>query len=356
MDRQIRDSASFEDAAITLSHPAEAIASGDAVQALRRHYHLVADVSPLRGERDTNFLVSVNGQDAYVLRVANSAEQQVVADFRAAELMHLEQSAPELPVPRIRLTANGAHGFEWMGSNGRRIGQLVTYLPGIPMATTGDSALPYRQLGEVAARMALALEGFDHPGARLPLLWDINQASQALRYVRHTVQPEQARMVRWALTGLEDVRPVLRDLRSQVIHNDLNPHNVMISADSSEVVGIIDFGDSVYSTLVNDVAVACSYLIRDLQDPLAPIREFLTSYCRTLPLSEAELAVLPQLIAARHALTVIITNWRAAMDADNSSYILRNQNTAIHGLRCLSTLAPEQARDQMLEAGSRGAM
>ena len=223
------------------------------------------------------------------------------------------------------------------------------------MAGAGDTAQTYRQLGDVAARVALRLRGFDHPGSRLPLLWDINQAPLAARYAQHTSDPVQARLVEWALAGFASVQSVTGSLRTQVIHNDLNPHNIMISEDSDALAGIIDFGDSVHSTLVNDVAVACSYLIRETDTPLAPVVEFLKSYCPVMPLTEAELGVLPELIATRHMLTIVIGNWRAAQDPQNSTYILRNQNSSIRGLRCLYRLEPGYVREQILNAGSRGA-
>jgi len=116
------------------------------------------------------------------------------------------------------------------------------------------------------------------------------------------------------------------------------------------VTGIIDFGDLVYSALVNDVAVACSYLIRDSDDPLGPISDFLAAYCRILPLEERELELLPDLLATRLALTVVITNWRASLHPGNAGYILRNQKGAIQGLRQLSRLEPGAVRDRFMGA------
>jgi hydroxylysine kinase len=340
-------------AAVTLSNPPEPIAVEAVVEILERHYGLRAEVAELRGERDSNFLVHTDGIPTHVLRVANSREPRVIADFRAAELAYIAESAADLPVPRIQPTRDGHHGFEWEHSGWSRFGQLVTYLPGTPMAAAPGASNTLRQLGSVAARMASALVGFDHEGARLPLLWDISQAGSAAHYRQHTTEGEQSELVEWAIRGFAEAQPVLATLRHQVIHNDLNPHNIMIS-DTDDVAGIIDFGDSVYSALVNDVAVACSYLTFDEGEPLREIVQFLAAYCEVNALSEDELAVLPKLIATRHALTIVITNWRAAKFPENAAYILRNQPTSLRGLRGLSRLPPEQAVERMLAAGTRG--
>jgi Ser/Thr protein kinase RdoA (MazF antagonist) len=342
-------------ATLTLDRPAGTVAGAVAVNALRHHYGIDAEVTALRGERDTNFLVAVDGVASHVLRIANVAEPRVVGDFRAQALRHVECSAPALPVPRVRPTRDGALGFDLDGPDGTRLGQLVSYLLGTPVASIGDGTRQRRHLGEVAARMALAFRGFDHPGARHALLWDIGQAAQAARCVRYTTQPDQRAMVDGALRGFVDrVVPALGDLRAQVIHNDLNPHNILVSDDGEQVVGIIDFGDIVHSALANDVAVACSYLVGQADDPLAPICDFLAAYCRVLPLVEQELALLPDLIMTRLALTIVITNWRAQLDPDNASYILRNQQGAIQGLRHLSGLGPSRASARFMIAAAQG--
>ena len=47
-----------------------------------------------------------------------------------------------------------------------------------------------------------------------------------------------------------------------------------------------------------------------------------------LPLTEDEIAVLPDLILARHLTTVMITHWRASLYPENAEYILRNEGGA----------------------------
>lgn len=328
----------------------EAVAPDSAIRALQEHYGLMAEVTELRGERDTNFLVHVDGAPRYVLRIANVAERRIVAEFRAAELLHIARAAPDLPTPRIQRTRSGGYGFELATESGFRHGQLVTYLPGTPMAAMPDARREHHHLGETAARMALALRAFDHPGARLPLLWDIARLQQAVQFIAHTTEPGQAHLVRRAVADYAALGATLKQARRQVIHNDLNPHNIMMDAASHTVTGVIDFGDSVHSTLANDAAVASSYILEDSSDPLAPVCELLAAYCRVLPLTESEAGMLPALIAARHALTILITNWRATLYPENAAYILRNQPRSVAGLRYLHALGPTRARDQIYAA------
>jgi Ser/Thr protein kinase RdoA (MazF antagonist) len=108
------------------------------------------------------------------------------------------------------------------------------------------------------------------------------------------------------------------------------------------VSGIIDFGDLVFSALVNDVAVASAYLCRIDDDPFADVVEFLAAYTESLPLVDEEIELLPELVLARHLTTVMITHWRSAMYPDNRDYILRSEKRA---RRMLETIAGHPAEE-----------
>ena len=119
---------------------------------------------------------------------------------------------------------------------------------------------------------------------------------------------------------------------------------------SDEPCGIIDFGDMVFGALINDVAVAAAYLVTNDADPLALICRFVTAYHATPPLEREEIALLPDLIATRHAMTCAITAWRADRYPDNAAYILRNLDAAVLGLDTLSRLGQPAIETRLLEA------
>src|SRR6185437_9325891 len=77
-------------------------------------------------------------------------------------------------------------------------------------------------------------------------------------------------------------------------------------------VGVIDFGDSVHTALVADVAVGVIGQLATPETADQSIREFVRAYCEVEPLSSEELAILPRLIAARIVQNVVITSWYRA--------------------------------------------
>jgi len=185
--------------------------------------------------------------------------------------------------------------------------------------------------------MSLALSDFTHPAADHLILWDIKNA----RHLRGLLQcipdnADQDLATEFLDRFEEHVLPALPGFRSQVVHNDLNPQNLLVEPGTPDVVaGVLDFGDMVRTPLVNDVAVTCSYLLAPTQVPLAPVVEMLAGYQSILALQADELALLADLIATRYVMNVAITGWRAARYPDNRDYILRNTSAAWAGLRCL---------------------
>ena len=116
--------------------------------------------------------------------------------------------------------------------------------------------------------------------------------------------------------------PVFNSLRSQVIHNDLNPDNVLLrEPGGSEIAGVIDFGDMLRSPLIVDVAVAAAYLRSMTGNPLTLIVEFIAGYHSETPLLRGEIDVLHDLIKTRLMTTVSILAWRKSLRGSEDAYL-----------------------------------
>jgi Ser/Thr protein kinase RdoA (MazF antagonist) len=206
-------------------------------------------------------------------------------------------------------------------------------------------------MGSALAALGKALADFDHPASDYPLLWDIKQAA-GLRGLLDTVaDPALRDLLDDRLeTFTSAVLPRLAGLRWQVIHNDLNPGNVLfVENDHDQVAGIIDFGDMIRAPLVDDVAVACAYLCRRDDGSLADMLEFLRGYHGVTPLTPEEFEVLPYLVTARNMTTIVISHWRASMYPENRAYILRSADRALHTLNTFGQRPPAAVTREMQE-------
>lgn len=311
-----------------------------ATAVLAEHYGLDGNVAALDSERDRNFLISTYS-GRYVLKFANAAEGPDVADFQCRALIHIERSAPELPVPRVVRTRDGKLTASYRVTDGTSLRvRLLTYLDGIAMSESTAEADVATTLGALLAKLGRALANFEHPGAEHALAWDLKQAAQLRDLLDHIDDAELHPLCRNRLDVFDaDVAPALGRLRLQVIHSDMNPGNVLVDpADPGRLTGIIDFGDMVRSPLVADVAIACAYLLTADADPFADARRFVAAYHASYPLRPEEIELLYDLILTRSAMTILISRWRAARYPENRDYILRSERLARERLESASTL------------------
>lgn len=324
-----------------LEEPPPAVSTAEAAQAARELFGLrVEDVQELPGERDRNFLLSTRQGDRFVMKVVHPAEDDAISDFQTRLLVHL--ASRDVPAQRVvspidgrepSLRLDGPPAVECLV-------RCVTYLPGERLSDAAPTAARWRELGRFLAGVDRALRDFAHPLADRPFLWDLKRADQLRPLVHHVSDPERRRRVAGHLDAFSDtVRPRLETVRSQVIHNDANPQNVLVAAeDPDRIGGVIDFGDAVHAPIVQEIAVPIAY--QSLRDPtpFCAAVAITRGYHEVCPLDEDELALIPALVATRLALTTVITSWRSALHPENASYIMRNDVTIGANLDLISAL------------------
>jgi len=215
-----------------------------------------------------------------------------------------------------------------------------------------------RALGEALAQLDTGLQGFEHPGERQELLWDMQRATELVEQLAHTPDPAlRARLARCFEDFEAAALPRLPALRNQVIHNDLNPGNVLVSGpDRAGVAGIIDFGDMLRAPLVVDVAIAASYLRSGADDALEPAAMLAAGFDSVTPLTDDELGLLYDLMRTRLATTITMMYWRIASRTDADQYLqktLRDEHSAARFLDKLEATTAEQFAERVRQAGSR---
>ena len=315
------------------------------------HYGLRPIARRLSSERDQNFLLRANGR-GFVLKIANPAEDRAVTRLQTHALVHLSTIEPDLPIPRVFPALNGAHELALRFADGStRVVRVLSYLTGTPMSAVPVSAALRSDIGRCAGRLARGLRGLSHGGVTQKLLWDLQHAAD-LRPLTDAVPTDLSDLVGRILDGFEAyAQPALENLPRQLVHNDLNPHNIVVDPETCDrVAGIIDFGDLAFTARVNDLAIAAAYQVGDSDDPLAPACDLIAAYHSAAPLEAAEAEVLFDLMATRMVMTIVISSWRALRHPENREYILRNHAGAAARLRRVAGLSRDEARKQIRRA------
>lgn len=314
-------------------------------------YGIDGKVREIACERDQNFHVVTGDGRGYALKLANSGEDPDSTRMQTEALLCLERERPDLPVPKMVPSVEGHYETSVLLPDGRRsVVRVLTWLEGTQVSEIEIDPALERNIGTVLADMGSGLRAFRHPGARRELLWDISHVPRLRPLLGAVPEDEVGRAVRREMDQYEaHVVPRLPGLRRQVIHNDLNHHNVLVDpGNHSRISGIIDFGDLVETSLIVDVAVAASYLADRPDDPLSSVARMVQAYHEVTPLTGEEVVLLRDLIVARLVTSIVITEWRARRYPANATYILRNNGPARDAMARFATLDPAAVTDALL--------
>jgi Ser/Thr protein kinase RdoA (MazF antagonist) len=320
---------------------------------VQEHYGLEVQLKALLGERDQNFRLQCDDGRQFVLKIASAAEDPLATDFQIQALLYLESYLGNndcpINVPRILRTIDGRTQLLVTSRGKQHVVRIVTYVDGVPLGNTPASPILCRRLGSYLAHLGRALHEFDHPGSTHSLLWDMQQALELRRLLPHVAEQTLRQGIAQTLDDFEAYAlPQFGDVRSQVIHSDLNPDNVLIDADDcSSVAGVIDFGDMVKAPLIVDVAIGASYLHATEGNPLSRIAEFLAGYHSVTPLAIPEIDLLFNLIKTRLAASIAVLSWRAALRGADDPYlagVLASESGAAEFLKILLELPQENAQ------------
>ncbi|MGD9055218.1 MAG: phosphotransferase, partial [Desulfobacterales bacterium] len=286
----------------------------DAIAILKDLYGIQATAEALPSERDQNFRMSTGSNGCFVLKIANALEDPTMLDCQNQAMQHLNCEVTFCP--KVVANRNGELISEITSPTGatHKV-RLVTYLPGVPMASVNRRSYNlFEDLGRCVGKMDRVMADFDHPAARRDFYWDLAKASQIVREYQPLIMDTNLRELieKFATDFERDVTPLLPGIRKSVIHNDANDYNVIVGGNgdlytrNQEVVGIIDFGDMVFSHTVGNLAIAIAYAVLDQSDPLRVAAHMIKGYHRSFALTETEIASLFLMVCMRLCMSACI--------------------------------------------------
>lgn len=323
-----------------------------ALQVAQAQFGLQGPIAPLPGERDRNFLLHIPAGGRAIVKFVSRAEPAAETAFQVAVLRHLaSRSAASgkgaAPTPHALSTLRGDDFGSWTAADGATIRvRAYTFLEGTPALQVEGSAALRQSFGRALAALDVALQDYHHEGLQRVFLWDLMQLPSLAPCV-HFIRDTALRATAQALLEAFDhgIRPLLGTLRMQAIHNDLSKSNFIVAADDhADVTGILDFGDMAYAPLVCDLAIGASYQMSDAADPLRALEEIREGFESVLPLRSDERDLLLDLVVARLAQRLIVTEWRAHQFPANRDYILRHYSAACDLLARLAPLCQQRSR------------
>ncbi|WP_421695583.1 aminotransferase class III-fold pyridoxal phosphate-dependent enzyme [Aestuariivirga sp.] len=269
-------------------------------------YGLAGVWTKLEGERDQNYKVTAADGSGAVFKLCQPVEGEAILVCQAEALEHIAAVDPSFPVPRLVRTRDGDL-LGWLFHGG--VSYPVTVLSWLDGAVLGDGRLsPQRlyELGRALARLGRALRGLINgaPAAR-DLVWDTRHVLRLAPQVSNLAENDRGIAADILARHARVTEPALRAMRSQIIHGDVHPYNVLVN-DAGVLSGVIDFGDIVHGPLVLDLANAAGDFLSPAGDAADTIFQLTRGYASLTPLEETEADILVDLIEVRLLLTPLI--------------------------------------------------
>ncbi|WP_296701662.1 aminotransferase class III-fold pyridoxal phosphate-dependent enzyme [Algoriphagus sp.] len=299
------------------------------------------EIKKLNGYFNVNYSVTERGR-AFILKTYRYEKElfdTIEAENNALIYLNLsDQGKYPAPIP----FKNGKYLLLKNLNGTKSICRLLSYLEGDFLGDTKPTNSVYQSFGTFLAKLNLSLENFsDYVLKARELDWDIQYLHLNKKFLDDIENPTDRNLARhFFLQFEENVSPILPELRKQVIHGDANEWNVLVQ--NQTISGLIDFGDLSYSPLINELAIALTYIVYDKEKPLEWVADFLKSYHQTNPLQELELDILYYLIAARLCISVCQSAHARKVDPENS-YASVSEKSAWNLLYKWVALSPLEA-------------
>jgi len=318
------------------------LSAADTLSVIQEHFGLSGELTPLAGERDLNFRLDAPGGERYVVKVSSPEEPDEILDIEVDLMRHVARTTDGFsPAPVAAL--NGDFIVKRTDDNGDTRIRVVEYLEGGLLASVRPrtEALLY-DLGSRVAQLASALGSYpDHPPARIDFDWALGRSGLVMERCLDLFQGEELSLIQAVLDEWRTRESEFLGLGSQVIHGDINDHNVLVSpagAGDRVVTGIIDLGDAHSAPRVFDLGIALAYAVMDTDDPLMAAAAVVRGFHDRTPLSEDEINVAYTLMRARLGASVSISRWRQQESGTVDPYLSVSERPAWEVLRKLASV------------------
>lgn len=306
---------------------------------IQENYGITGRVTTLPGERDLNYKVETD-QGTFIFKVHAASEREFISVQQ--DLLMTVSKISQLSEPTPIETKNGQTIIDLPDS---KIGRLLTWAPGSLFSELANNSALSQSLGTAVALVDQALATIPvskhETVLNRPFGWNVMQTEKLTEQLALISKPElQAEVSKVFQLAQSELLPKLASLDLQIIHNDANDNNIVVT--ENQVSSLIDFGDVIIAPRICGLAVACAYVIENLNDPISDVLSVVRGYHLVTPLTAHELELLFGLIKLRIATSITMAAIQSNADPDNA-YLLISQSKFEKLIQVLNSTDPNLA-------------
>jgi 4-aminobutyrate aminotransferase-like enzyme/Ser/Thr protein kinase RdoA (MazF antagonist) len=293
------------------------------------YFQIEGKAKVLPGEIDFNFKISTSEQ-SYILKISRPEISNDYLTFQDELLQHLEKNKPDFNYPKAYRDDAENGIFDYVDEYGqKRKIRLLNWIEGNLYADVNPKSDNLRfSLGQRCGQITNSLQTFNHQLAIRTFDWDLANALWVEQYLG-LFSKKELQIISFFIEKFKNIQPQYQSLRKSTIHNDANDNNIIVSNDLENpiVEVIIDYGDSVYSQIINDLSVVLAYGIMDFEQPLEASKAIVAGYHEKFPLQDDELRVLYTTTAMRLVISVTKSVINKKKEPENE-YLLISEKSA----------------------------
>tara|TARA_Y100001970_G_C14247341_1_gene869247 strand:- start:3977 stop:4993 length:1017 start_codon:yes stop_codon:yes gene_type:complete len=295
----------------------------EAMDVIQHHFNFQTyyNLDELYSDRDQNFFFKDTSKK-YILKIFNHAEDLSTINLQLDAIKYISKKNINILLP------NPKSDIIEIFKDGKKFRSVVyEYIDGYFYSDKQLTDQNYNELGKFIGEISTALIGFQNSGSKRNFEWDIQNINFIYDRIKYIDLQSNQNIICYFLNEYEkNVVPYLDNLRMSVIHNDCNDHNILINKHKKSL-GLIDFGDMIYSFQVLEPAVCMAYLSLKAKNIKSAFFSFLQGYRSCFPLQENELKCIMYIVCFRLCISVSMSAWRKSLFPDNK-YLTISEKSA----------------------------
>ncbi len=259
-------------------------------------------IKQLDSERDINFIIFINNKKKYVLKISNPSEKINILKYQDRLINYLRSDLSlKSFIPKIHHTKI----VKYLDKKNREcFVRVLSYIEGRMYGDTKSNDKIENSLGKLLGKVSTKLKAFNDIHAHRNFIWDPSNIKWIKKDINIFTGSKKLILLKCFSEYEKFVKNNLNKLRYSITHSDPNNYNIVIK--ENNVCGLLDYGDSIYSPTISDLAICLSYALMNNDNIYLTLKNIITEYNKQFSINEDEINSLISLCKSRLMITVVM--------------------------------------------------
>lgn len=297
----------------------------------------------LNSERDYNLKIITENKEKFIIKISNPLEKYDILLLQDSMLNHLSKSILKNLIPKpIHKEIK-----KFKDLKGRECYvRILTFIEGDILANNQDNKVLCINFSKFLGHLSKSLKNFEHYAAHREFIWNSSNIEWIENDIRLFNDRSKINIIKMIINLYNsNIKPKLNNFRYSIIHGDANNYNVISS--NNKIVGLLDYGDSIYAPTVCELAVALAYSLMNSSNIIDKCCYMVESYQSVFPLNKNEIEAVSTLIASRLLISVTMAA-KQKKKYPNNHYLFISENDAWNLLFKLNDINLQELTDNLL--------